>query len=80
MKCIRLKWLWRGEIEDWNRRFEKEDEQSLLGRKYMFWSSKLKGSEVTTVGAIMKDAVEQIKKYMDIFAKGNPETYNDIGV
>lgn len=92
LKNIMLTGLWKGEINDWNNKpnfsdLEKlqvklciEDDESLLARKYMYWSKEQNGPVLTTVGNVMANAVKQLKKYMQTIRKGKPKSYCDSGV
>ncbi|CAG8752422.1 21575_t:CDS:2, partial [Dentiscutata erythropus] len=92
LKYITLEGLRSGETENWKRVFDydilmefkkkirKENEQHLLARNYMYWSNKLKKPVLTTVGAVIENAIKQLEMYMNIVAKGESKTYYDFGV
>ena len=60
-----LEGLWNGEMNDWNKqpifsdleklqdKLYKEDDKSLLARKYMYWSKEQHSPVSTTVGNVM---------------------------
>jgi len=92
LKNAALEGLWNGEINDWNKQstysdLEKlqhklcaEDDESLLARKYMYWSKDQRRPVSTTVVAIMEGALKQLETYMQTIAKGKPQLYHDSGV
>ncbi|RIA89109.1 hypothetical protein C1645_214919 [Glomus cerebriforme] len=92
LKNIMLGGLWNGEMNDWNNqpifsdlkklqgKICKEDDKSLLARKYMYWSEEKHGPVSTTVGDVMANAVKQLEKYMQTIGKGKPKSYYDSGV
>ncbi|CAG8624229.1 11008_t:CDS:1, partial [Paraglomus brasilianum] len=52
------------QVENFKDKIHKEDEPHLLARKYMYYSKDLKKPVLTTVGAVMEDAVKQLKTYI----------------
>ncbi|CAG8813368.1 41151_t:CDS:2, partial [Gigaspora margarita] len=92
LKNIMLEGLWNGEMNDWDKqpifsdleklqdKLCKEDDKSLLARKYMYWSEEKHGPVSTTVGDVMADAVKQLEKYMQTIRMGKPKSYYDSGV
>jgi len=58
------------ELEELDKRLEKEDEESLLDRQYVYYLKEFKQWKKTTIREILKDGANQLKSYMDTIAKG----------
>ena len=68
------------EMEDLAECLDKEVDDDLLARKYMYYSSEKKQPVITTVGEIIEGGLEQLKRYMETIAKGHVLTYADSGI
>lgn len=91
LKDITLLGLLRGLAEKWNLRptyeqYEKlakevieEKENNLLARKYMYWSEDQEKPVLTTVGDILRSAVEQCDRYVGTIALGKPKYFDNPG-
>ncbi|CAG8604261.1 13158_t:CDS:2, partial [Racocetra fulgida] len=78
LKYINLSGLVKATNNDWNsysstndlasldKYIENEDEETLLKRKYMFWSKKDNKPNLTTLNDILFSADDQLKKYMNV--------------
>ena len=92
LKDITLSGLMKGSVGDWHylpeysefqelsNALSNESEDDLLDRNYMYWSKKASACVMTTVGAIVGDAVKQLENYLTVIALGKPRSYNDSGV
>lgn len=92
LKYITLEGLLKGKTNNWNSIFSfdemeqlidqlsKETDQSLLERKYVYYSKERHQPIVTTVGKILEDGMIQLKSYMDTVAKGKVKERTDSGI
>ena len=58
----------------------KESEDILLARKYTYFSEEKGIWLKTTLGSIMEDGLQQLKRYMNTIALGTPKSYYGSGV
>ncbi|CAG8752959.1 10036_t:CDS:1, partial [Cetraspora pellucida] len=68
------------ELEKLDKILETEDEESLLNRRYVYWSTNLRKTVQTTIREIINDGLEQLRSYMSTIAKGHAVGYSTSGV
>ncbi|GBC07428.1 hypothetical protein RclHR1_07460004 [Rhizophagus clarus] len=68
------------DLENLDRILEKEDEESLLKRVYIYWSKEHQETKQITVGEILNNGINQLRSYMDVISKGKPVDYYSSGV
>ena len=66
------------DMETLEKQLSKEDEATILKRKYTYWSKDLGCLQMTTIDSVFKGAVEQLKMYTDTVAMGKAKG-NDRG-
>ena len=91
LKYIMLEGLFKGaynqlrpptyvEMQDLEKHLSGEDEDKILERNYVYWSKDSGESETKTVSSILEGGVEQLTKYVETVAKGQPKHWTDSGV
>ncbi|RGB35316.1 hypothetical protein C1646_759487 [Rhizophagus diaphanus] len=68
------------ELEDLGKILEKENEASVLKRPYSYWSKEDKKTNLTTIGEILNNGVNQLNSYMKTISKGRVINYSSSGV
>ncbi|CAG8769863.1 25151_t:CDS:1, partial [Cetraspora pellucida] len=68
------------ELEKLVKILETEDEESLLNRRYVYWSTNLRKTVQTTIREIINDGLEQLRSYMSTIAKSRVVGYSTLGV
>ncbi|PKY51761.1 hypothetical protein RhiirA4_424753 [Rhizophagus irregularis] len=68
------------ELEDLGKILEKENEASVLKRPYSYWSKEDKKTNLTTIGEILNNGVNQLNSYMKTISKGRVMNYSSSGV
>ncbi|CAB4382174.1 unnamed protein product [Rhizophagus irregularis] len=68
------------ELEILDKMLEKEDEESLLKRTYVYWSKEHKKTNKTTIGEVLNNGISQLKLYMKTISKGKNINYSSSGV
>ncbi|CAB4444547.1 unnamed protein product [Rhizophagus irregularis] len=68
------------ELEDLGKILEKENEASVLKRPYSYWSKEDKKTNITTIGEILNNGVNQLNSYMKTISKGRVMNYSSSGV
>ncbi|CAG8670675.1 19412_t:CDS:2 [Dentiscutata erythropus] len=68
------------ELEKLDKILETEDEESLLNRRYVYWSKDLGKMVQTTIRGIINDGLKQLRSYMSMIAKGHAVGYSTSGV
>jgi hypothetical protein len=77
------KWVQRptyAEMEEFSEELSNMDIGSLDGLPFMYWSEEKKQAQFTTVGQCRKDALEQLKRYVQVIKKGFVASYSDSGI
>ncbi|CAB4485352.1 unnamed protein product [Rhizophagus irregularis] len=88
LKCISLIGLIENQVNNFNaneleildKMLEKEDEESLLKRTYVYWSKEHKKTNKTTIGEVLNNGISQLKLYMKTISKGKNINYSSSGV
>ncbi|CAB5382386.1 unnamed protein product [Rhizophagus irregularis] len=68
------------ELKNLDKILEKENEEILLKRTYIYWSKELRKTNQTTIGEILNDGISQLKSYMNTISKGKVANYSSSGV
>ncbi|CAB4476785.1 unnamed protein product [Rhizophagus irregularis] len=68
------------ELENLDKLLEKENEESILKRPYSYWSKEDKKMNLTTIGEILNNGMNQLSLYMKTISKGRAMNYSSSGV
>ncbi|RGB23689.1 hypothetical protein C1646_774151 [Rhizophagus diaphanus] len=68
------------ELENLDKVLEKENEESLLKRQYSYWSKENKKTNITTIGEILNNGIDQLNSYMKVISKGKATNYSSSGI
>ncbi|PKY57159.1 hypothetical protein RhiirA4_478027 [Rhizophagus irregularis] len=68
------------ELENLDKVLEKENEESLLKRPYSYWSKEDKKTNLTTIGEILNNGIDQLNSYMKVISKGKATNYSSSGI
>ncbi|KAK3823564.1 MAG: hypothetical protein J3Q66DRAFT_366700 [Benniella sp.] len=90
LKNTTLEGLWKGawnnstpqqqDLEKLQKTLRKENENSLLARKYCYYSQEQKRMVFTTVKEVVDGGLSQLETYMQTIKKGCPSSYTDAGI
>jgi hypothetical protein len=68
------------EMERFSEELSNMDERSLENLQYMYWSEEKKRVQSTTVGQFRRDALDQLKRYVEVMNMGCAARFSDSGV
>lgn len=71
-----IKPLGANELKELDEILEKEDEETLLKRKYIYYVKEINEWRQTTIGEILNNGIKQLENYIDIIAKGQATKYS----
>ncbi|GBC07125.1 hypothetical protein RclHR1_07280002 [Rhizophagus clarus] len=68
------------DLEDLDKTLEKENEELLLNRPYLFWSKEHNKMNQIIVSETLEKGINQLRSYMNVIAKGKPTDYFSSGI
>ncbi|PKY29531.1 hypothetical protein RhiirB3_446191 [Rhizophagus irregularis] len=68
------------ELENLDKILEKENIESVLKRPYSYWSKEDKKTNLTTIGEILNNGIDQLSLYMKTVSKGKATNYSSSGI
>ncbi|GES85176.1 hypothetical protein GLOIN_2v1774865 [Rhizophagus clarus] len=74
-----IKELSANELKELDEKLEKENEEILLRRPYVYYAKEVNEWKETTIGEVLNNGIRQLERYMDMVAKGQA-TKNSVGI
>ncbi|GES77266.1 hypothetical protein GLOIN_2v1774865 [Rhizophagus clarus] len=74
-----LKELNANELKELDEKLEREDEEILLKKPYVYYSKEVNEWKKTTIGEVLNNGIKQLERYIDVIAKGQA-TKNSTGI
>jgi hypothetical protein len=68
------------DLENLDKILEKENEEDLLKRPYIYWSKEFKKTNKTTIGEVLNNGISQLESYINTISKGKAINYSSSGV